>query len=45
MSPGLLESRDSKHQTLPWMLACLFLDTASYQASTEQEDVTLKMQE
>jgi len=45
MSLGLLEFRDSKHQTLPWMLACPFLDTARYQTSAEQEDVTLKVQE
>lgn len=45
MSLGLIEFRDSKHQTLPWMLACPFLDTARYQTSAEQEDVTLKVQE
>ncbi len=45
MTVGLLEFRDSKHQALPWMLACPFLDTAMHQAGTEQEDVTLKMQD
>ena len=42
---GLLEFRDSKHQTLPWMLACPFLDIARQQASAEQADVTLEVQE
>jgi hypothetical protein len=45
MTPGLLEFRDSKHQTLPWMLACPFLTIASHPASAEQEDVKLKAQE
>jgi sterol desaturase/sphingolipid hydroxylase (fatty acid hydroxylase superfamily) len=40
MSLGLLEFRDSKHQTLPWVLACPFLDNARHQASAEQDNVT-----
>jgi sterol desaturase/sphingolipid hydroxylase (fatty acid hydroxylase superfamily) len=45
MSLGLLEFRESKHQTLPWMLACPFLDIARNQAGVEQERVALKVQE
>jgi sterol desaturase/sphingolipid hydroxylase (fatty acid hydroxylase superfamily) len=42
---GLLEFRANKHQTLPWMLVCPFLDTASHQASAEQEAVSPAAQE
>lgn len=45
MTLGLLEFRDSKHQTLPWMLACPFLNITRQQANAEQADVTLEVQE
>ena len=45
MSIGLLEFRESKHQTLPWMLACPFLDIARNPASAGQEEAALKVQE
>ena len=41
---GLLEFRDSKHQTLPWMPAYPFLDIAKQQANAEQVDVTIEVQ-
>lgn len=41
MTLGLLEFRDRKHQTLPWMLVCPFLGIARHQASAEQDNVTL----
>jgi len=44
MTLGLLEFRDSKHQTLSWMLACPFPGVARYQAGAEQEDVTPEVQ-
>jgi sterol desaturase/sphingolipid hydroxylase (fatty acid hydroxylase superfamily) len=45
MNLGLLEFRESKHQTLPWMLACPFLDIARNQANSGQQEATLKVQE
>ena len=45
MTLGLLEFRDSKHQTFSWMLACPFLDIARQQENAEQADVTLEVQE
>ena len=41
MTLGLLELRASKHQTLPWMLVCPFLDSARHQTRAEQDNVTL----
>ena len=41
MTLGLLEFRDNKHQTLPWMLVCPFLDSSRHQASAKQDNVTL----
>lgn len=45
MTLGLHEFRDSKHQTLPWVLFCPFLGTARHQAGVEQDDVVLEPQE
>jgi hypothetical protein len=42
---GLLEFRDSKHQRLPWMLACPFLSITRQQAAADQAEVTPEAQE
>jgi len=44
MTLGLPEFRDSKHQTLPWMLACPFLDVARFQTGAAQEDAASEVQ-
>ena len=45
MTLGLHEFRGSKHQTLPWMLACPFLNMARQQVSPKAEDAAVDMQE
>lgn len=45
MTLGLIEFRNSKHQTLPWMLACPFLSVTRHQVGAAQEKVTLEVQE
>lgn len=42
---GLLEFRDSRHQRLPWMLACPFLAITRQQAAADQAEVTPEAQE
>jgi len=45
MTLGLPEFRDRKHQTLPWMLACPFLEIPRDQAGAAQEGGTPEVQD